>query len=633
MKNQYQNTYRVLLIVLLIVAVSIQGGRKFDFFSKEKKAKHTVTLEYIKQLFPSASSFHEREDKGYNVLASANDTLGYVVPSFLFASKVKGFAGEVPELIAFNDQDIIQGMVLMKHHESAEYMEYIVDEKLLERWNNKTIQEAIDTDVDAITAATETSEAIIHGVNLTLSGFSGLAQKEETIKWQEIVQIILTLLTITFALLVCFVRKLKKYRVHMLVAVAVVMGVMYQTMMSMSLLHGWAINGLPWYTNTLVVIVLLLSLILPFTTKKQFYCHYMCPYGAVQELAGKASPFKKRPMNWLTWKGVHLQTVLFVLLLIGLLTGYYPELSMIEPFPAFSVKVVSWGMIGFGAFFVGLSFFYSKPWCNVCPTGFFFDSCKKQSKSSDKKLFFNMNKSDILNLLLVAVIIIILLKGGGMNTNESETIPQETVGGLNDSKNQDTLHIKKSFGKRPIMYPMPALVIGSFDEKGQPNIMTAAWGGIVNSSPLSIGVSLRPATQTYKNIMKTGAFTVNYASEQYTAYVDWVGEHSGRDVNKFEALGLTPVTSSLVNAPYVKEFPVIVECKVIQTQKLGRHTQFIGEVIDVKVDEGCLSGNDEIDISKVGPIIYGGSGYYGFGRYIGKPGKMHRQLNVNIKGE
>lgn len=631
----YTNLYRVLLIVLLTIAVGVQGGLKFTFL--EASSENTLRVKDIQKLYPKAARFQEREDKAFDVFNKVGDTIGRAILSSTFAKGIKGFAGEVPVLIGMDTKGIITKMVLLRHHESEEYMEYIVDEKLLEKWNNITYTEALQLDVDAITAATETSNAIIKGVAISFASYAGQDIIQKDWEWKDIVQFILTLVTILFALAVCFIKKLKKYRTIMLVLVAVVMGFLYKSMLSISMLYGWLINGLPWGTNLLLVLVLLLSIILPFTTKKQFYCGYMCPYGAAQELAGKASPFKKRSMKWLKWKGVHFQKVAFVLLLVGLLTGVFPELSFIEPFPSFSITVVSWWMIAFGGVFIILSMFYSKPWCQICPTGFLFDSCKKSPNSKKVNLLFNMKTSEILNLLLVVVIILLLLKVTKREDEEVAEKTKEEIVEVSENKKKETKveisGIKKSYGKRPIMYPMPALVIGSYNKDGQPNIMTAAWGGIVNSRPLSIGVSLREATQTYKNVMETGAFTINYASTDLVVYADWIGEISGKHVNKFEKLGLTPVKSELVNAPYVKEFPVIVECRVIKSEKLGRHTQFIGEVIDVKVDESCLNEKGKIDISKVRPVIYGGGGYYSFGSYLGRPGKMHKQLGIEIERE
>jgi flavin reductase (DIM6/NTAB) family NADH-FMN oxidoreductase RutF len=179
--------------------------------------------------------------------------------------------------------------------------------------------------------------------------------------------------------------------------------------------------------------------------------------------------------------------------------------------------------------------------------------------------------------------------------------------------------MKKSLGARTLLYPAPAWVVGTYDENGKPNVMTIAWGGICCSKPPCVGISLRKATYTYGNIMGRKAFTINVASEGYAKEVDYFGLVSGRDVDKLSATRLTPVKSNLVDAPYLKEFPLILECKVIHTLEIGLHTQFVGEILDVKADESVIGERGLPDIEKVRPIIFSPERriYHRVGEYLG----------------
>jgi flavin reductase (DIM6/NTAB) family NADH-FMN oxidoreductase RutF len=150
--------------------------------------------------------------------------------------------------------------------------------------------------------------------------------------------------------------------------------------------------------------------------------------------------------------------------------------------------------------------------------------------------------------------------------------------------------MKKSIGAKTIVYPAPVLVVGTYDREGKPNAMTAAWGGICCSSPPCVTVSLRKATYSYGSIVARKAYTLNIPSEQYASEADYFGIASGKSVDKFKATGLTPVKSELVNAPYIQEFPMILECNLLHTFNIGLHTQFIGEIMDVKVDESVWTG-------------------------------------------
>ena len=180
--------------------------------------------------------------------------------------------------------------------------------------------------------------------------------------------------------------------------------------------------------------------------------------------------------------------------------------------------------------------------------------------------------------------------------------------------------MKKSLGAKTLVYPTPVFVVGTYDANGKPNVMTASWGGICCSRPPCVAVSLRKATHTYGNIVARRAFTISIPSEAHVRAADHFGMVSGRDVDKFAAAKLTPVRSDLVDAPYVKEFPMVIECKLVHTIELGMHTQFVGEVVDVKVEEAALANDGMADIKKVNPLVFtpDTQAYYGIGIFIAK---------------
>ena len=180
--------------------------------------------------------------------------------------------------------------------------------------------------------------------------------------------------------------------------------------------------------------------------------------------------------------------------------------------------------------------------------------------------------------------------------------------------------MKKSLGKKTIVFPTPVFLIGSYDAHGRPNVMTASWAGICCSQPPCVMVALRAATHTYANIMRSREFTLNVPSRQDLSRVDYVGMVSGRDLNKFVQADFTPVRSDVVNAPYVEECPLIVECQVVQSIKLGLHTQFIGEIKDVKADQDVLGPGGHPLVEQVAPFIFapGVRRYYAVGKSLGE---------------
>jgi flavin reductase (DIM6/NTAB) family NADH-FMN oxidoreductase RutF len=188
--------------------------------------------------------------------------------------------------------------------------------------------------------------------------------------------------------------------------------------------------------------------------------------------------------------------------------------------------------------------------------------------------------------------------------------------------------MKKSIGARTLIYPTPVLIVGTYDREGKPNVMTAAWGGICCSSPPCVAVSLRQATYTYGNVMENREFTISIPSVKYAKEADYFGLVSGKREDKFQCSGLTPVKAEHVNAPYVGEFPLVLECKVLHVVEIGLHTQFIGEILDVKVDEDCLPDGRHPDVEKIRPFCWmpDSSVYYALGEAIGKAFSLGKQI-------
>ena len=188
--------------------------------------------------------------------------------------------------------------------------------------------------------------------------------------------------------------------------------------------------------------------------------------------------------------------------------------------------------------------------------------------------------------------------------------------------------MKSSLGAATIVPTTPVWVVGTYNREGKPNVMTAAWGGICCSKPPCLYVSLRKATSTYSNIVERKAFTVSIPSEKHVKEADYFGIASGKKVDKFLTTGLTPVKSDLVDAPYVNEFPLIFECTVIKIVEIGLHTEFIGEIMDVKADSFVLNEKNLPDIEKVKPIIWNMAGmtYHKVGSPVGQAFSIGKEI-------
>jgi flavin reductase (DIM6/NTAB) family NADH-FMN oxidoreductase RutF len=186
----------------------------------------------------------------------------------------------------------------------------------------------------------------------------------------------------------------------------------------------------------------------------------------------------------------------------------------------------------------------------------------------------------------------------------------------------------KSLGPKTLVFPAPVWVVGSYDQHDRPNAMTAAWGGICCSKPPCVYVALQKPRFSYSNIVEKKAYTVSVPSEKYARQADYFGLVSGRNTDKFAVSGLTPVRGDFVEAPYIAEFPLVLECRLLQTVEIGLHTQFIGEIMDVKADESVIGEKGLPDIEKVQPIVFGPEirTYHGIGRYLGRAFEIGKSI-------
>lgn len=161
--------------------------------------------------------------------------------------------------------------------------------------------------------------------------------------------------------------------------------------------------------------------------------------------------------------------------------------------------------------------------------------------------------------------------------------------------------MRKNFGSKPMVYPMPVFIIGSYDENGIPNAMNAAWGGISEENEISICLS--PDHKTVKNILKTGAFTVSMADAAHVKECDYVGVESANKVpDKFSKAGFHALKSEFVNAPLIEELPMALECKMKSYDE--ESCRMVGEIVNVSADERILDANGMIDVKKLNPITF-----------------------------
>ena len=177
--------------------------------------------------------------------------------------------------------------------------------------------------------------------------------------------------------------------------------------------------------------------------------------------------------------------------------------------------------------------------------------------------------------------------------------------------------MRKNLKAKAYMYPLPVLIIGTYDENGVPNAMNAAWGTVCDTAQVAIVLSA--GHKTVKNLLKTKAFTVAVADANNVLPADYVGVVSANDIpDKLTKTGWHIQKSGFVNAPIIQELPLVLECKLVS---YDTDTEIcIGEVVNVSADESILDEKGKIDLTKFSPICYdcGTHGYYKLGEKVGK---------------
>lgn len=172
-----------------------------------------------------------------------------------------------------------------------------------------------------------------------------------------------------------------------------------------------------------------------------------------------------------------------------------------------------------------------------------------------------------------------------------------------------------------MLYPVPVVMVSCGDLEGRRNIITIAWAGTICSDPAMVSISVRPERFSYDMIRDTGEFVINLTTKELAYATDWCGVKSGRDVDKFEAMGLTPAPGHVLQyAPIIKESPVNLECLVEDVRELGSHHMFIARIEDVMVSEQYMSESGKFELNSTGLVTYSHGEYFVLGEKIGKFG-------------
>ena len=176
-----------------------------------------------------------------------------------------------------------------------------------------------------------------------------------------------------------------------------------------------------------------------------------------------------------------------------------------------------------------------------------------------------------------------------------------------------------------MLYPLPVVMVSMADKDGKSNIITIAWAGTVCTNPPMVSISVRRERYSYPIIQETGEFVINLTTKELTFATDYCGVKSGRDVDKFKEMKLTPVAGDKVKAPLIAESPVNLECKVTQVIPLGSHDMFLAEVVAVHADSKYMDEKGKFHLEQAEPIVYSHGSYLETGKTLGTFGYSVRK--------
>ena len=204
---------------------------------------------------------------------------------------------------------------------------------------------------------------------------------------------------------------------------------------------------------------------------------------------------------------------------------------------------------------------------------------------------------------------------------------------------------KQNWKPGNMLYPLPAVMVScqyrdavdpsctNPDLQGKPNIITVAWAGTICTNPPMLSISVRPERYSYHMIASSGEFVVNLTTEKLAYATDFCGVRSGRDIDKFKELHLTPLPSKHIKTPGIAESPVNIECKVHEILPLGSHHMILADVLGVTVDDTYLDEKGKFDLNSANLITYSHGEYFLMGKKLGTFGysvaKKRRSTSVS----
>lgn len=380
MKNKVNYILIILTIIIIILSIhTLHILRK----SSQKKSENGISIEHARKIFPTASNLiPPKKENGWTiVLDDRGKNIGSVVVSSPYADDITGYGGSTPLVIGINNESKIVEIVLIENQETPSFVERVINTKYLDKWDGTYWKQVATIEVDAVTGATLTSRSIEKTLHKRMSLIDPKAvavspKSGILFAWKDIGIILIPI----FGLYLCFGKnKHQKILRYILMGITIVyMGFMTASCFSITLISSWIIAGKPTSASIGMIFLVVIASATPIFTGRNFYCFFVCPFGALQEALYKIIPWKiKLNPRWVKYLR-YIRYGILLLITFTLLLGIKLDLNNFEPFSAFMIKSAGKAAILIAIISLILSCFINRPWCLFgCPAGAFLDTLKK----------------------------------------------------------------------------------------------------------------------------------------------------------------------------------------------------------------------------------------------------------------
>jgi len=340
-----------------------------------------VPVDFVQSFIPGAEKIKSiREDCVFEVYGKSGKKIGTLLYADPDENSPSGFGGKMKVFLFVDNSQKVAGVFQGQNNETGSYIALLERKEFYNKWNGLKVNEAFDLEIDAVTGATMSSDAVAAMVKKNISIYTG---SPEIIKTEKNI-----LNSVTIAVSVFFIFSLvffffpvktNKYRLILLFVSVTIPGFIAGSLASTEMFNNWIRNFSQAVASPIFIIVIL-SMIITLMKKRNIYCYYFCPMGSLQELLYKIPSPKKSPKPFLLKIAIIGRSIFLYIVIAFMIFGIFNDYSMFEPFSAFQFKAAAVSSIILFVVSCALSIFVPRPWCRFCPTGEVFESFRKVRK-------------------------------------------------------------------------------------------------------------------------------------------------------------------------------------------------------------------------------------------------------------